>query len=827
MQSNRFSSAGHVAHDYATIIVSHRRHPQSLFGILAVAIVIITLCKSHLLAQALSCSLSRITANMDSSSSDEPMSSFGQVSSQQPNSTARPKGQPRRQEQLRKPGPLTLAVIVGTPNGRWSAELSGKTNASKKAVMLLSEALGGHLKTYSAEGQLEDRAAALAIVVLEGWRFVLEYASSAQTFALMKASQALHPQRSEMRFIEHNVIASAIFCDDASQLGLQCEAVSSHPQCVVGQRLLETALRASAKVRVVRGHWNGHRVAGVSDCIAAWKQIYGVTDRAVAAWPVWTPLALAMARGKWHGDVTVLYRRQKGGRSTLPPVRPSDRLIREFITSGIPVEVSPPLVKEDIQTDFQVHNRRHGFVCAYSMEHLVNSLRMSRGLKSQDEASAVANAALQFWYPRNWRQLLHDEVRLHGHLVPSKDTLRWARTRLDIASMLARREWYATRFGSTYRYVGFDASPQSPGIEVFATVERVIERPALREWIRTRSPLDVDVRRLPLSMLGHSRAGLADKVQTHVHQVWQDYGPSVEQVRRANLDVRQCLSDMGTEWGISEFADVVAQCTKQDDPTPGQRLFLYPLALRIPGPQHILDNLLKDTLQSLAWWPAWQQQAKVVCQWLHSQGHRDFLQMHLIKKGKLSASRRKSLTAAIERFAKWRWKTLAHVTSDLLRVEDAVVAAMEEFHSPINLGSRDMGIASAFFSATKDPAFWNCASALHLLSQPLISLSKWIRGCDCHEADRRDGKEVNCKWAGCRASSFAVRLGATRQELHDLRNQALSDRHRGLDCTTVIHMFTRMLAVFDLKFSWVTEPPYLIWEALQRNISNIYIYIIL
>ena len=165
---------------------------------------------------------------------------------------------------------MTLAVIVGTPNGRWSAELSGKNNASKNALVLLKEALGGHLKTHSAEGQLEDRAAALAIVVLEGWRFVLESASHAQTFALMKASQALHPQRSEMRFIEHNVIASATFCDDAGKFAEQCEVVAIHPQCVVGQLLLETAIRASAKVRVVRGHWSGNRVASVSDCIAAW-----------------------------------------------------------------------------------------------------------------------------------------------------------------------------------------------------------------------------------------------------------------------------------------------------------------------------------------------------------------------------------------------------------------------------------------------------------------------------------------------------------------------------------------------------------------------------
>ena len=148
---------------------------------------------------------------MDSSDSDEPIASFGQADSPQLKSTARPKGQPSRQDCLRKPGPLTLAVIVGTPNGRWSAELSGKNKESKKALTLLSAALGGHLNPDNAERQLEDRPAALCIVVLEGWRFVHEYATHAQTFALMKASQALYPQRSHMRFIEHNIIAAATF----------------------------------------------------------------------------------------------------------------------------------------------------------------------------------------------------------------------------------------------------------------------------------------------------------------------------------------------------------------------------------------------------------------------------------------------------------------------------------------------------------------------------------------------------------------------------------------------------------------------------------------
>ena len=130
------------------------------------------------------------------------MASLSQPYLGHPKPTARPKGQLPKEELLRKLGPLTLAVIAGTPNGRWSADLSGKTKQSKRALAHLKSALGGHFPTDSAQGQLESRAAALAIVLFEGWRFVLEFASHDQTFALMNASKATHRQRSGMRFVD-------------------------------------------------------------------------------------------------------------------------------------------------------------------------------------------------------------------------------------------------------------------------------------------------------------------------------------------------------------------------------------------------------------------------------------------------------------------------------------------------------------------------------------------------------------------------------------------------------------------------------------------------
>ena len=153
---------------------------------------------------------------------------------------------------------------------------------------------------------------------------------------------------------------------------------------------------------------------------------------------------------------------------------------------------------------------------------------------------------------------------------------------------------------------------------------------------------------MPVSCLGHGRAGLADKLQATVHATWLEYGPSLETLSQANLDVRQVLTDMGTELGIADAAAVDSLCvpTKRRPSwpssstqgsehilSPPKHAFLYPYALGAPGMQHILDSILQDSVRLLTWWPTWQAQAKAVCQWLGYENHRDFLKPHLASFG--------------------------------------------------------------------------------------------------------------------------------------------------------------------------------------------------
>ena len=80
---------------------------------------------------------------------------------------------------------------------------------------------------------------------------------------------------------------------------------------------------------------------------------------------------------------------------------------------------------------------------------------------------------------------------------------------------------------------------------------KVINCAKLEHALKSNELLEVDSRSLPMVTLGACRMGLAEKTQALVHQTWLDYGPRLEDVRVANLEVRQCFSDMGTELGLA------------------------------------------------------------------------------------------------------------------------------------------------------------------------------------------------------------------------------------------------------------------------------------
>ena len=745
------------------------------------------------------------------SSSDGPLLARGSESSASSDeiqvTAPRPKVRPSKKrsmaELVENDGPLTLALLIGQPRGRWWPELNGPAKQCKDARDRVAKVAGNALSGQGAD-------VLVGVVVVRGWRFVRGSASHLDTYALMAASEAFHRRREGQRFLEHEIVASAsVRGGDGSPIEVSADITAGSPG-FAGRRLLQQVLGSSASAEVTSGEGTralgggGRRVA-VSEVLASWKTHYAVDEAKCVAWPVLGALALAMAEGAWYGDVSVRHRRQIPGENTIAPTGPSVGLLRHFV--GQEVErVRPP--DNVVVVSGQVWGGKRGAARGYHPQHILASLRAGQHVNNKAKVKQQMLNTLRFFHPTSWMaKFRKDKV----DSVPHATTLRRSVINLDFAAMLAQRKWYSAN-GPTYRYLAFDASPQR-GHEFFVTVERVVQRKALRSAVEGTLP-EVQERLLPLCVLGPGRMGLAEKAQAHIHQVWLEYGPTIADVRRVNLDVRQCLSDMGTELGIADARDVVAQCISQpgqDAPPDDSVGYLYPLALVVPGPQHIIDTATQRGLEALPWWPEWQRAAKTTCQWLRPGGHRMLLQQRVRDAGgqaQDTLAQVRSLEKSCDSFAHWRWKTLASVTRDLLAKKEALVVATASVSVASELGSRDGGAAATFLSSVSDAEFWRRTDVLAKLVAPMSTFSSWLRGCECHEEQRLAARahRVQCAWQGCRAQRLASR---TSQALADLDNL----RRESHGVSDIVGAASSMLASLDMKMAWLQHEPYLIWQA--------------
>ena len=521
--------------------------------------------------------------------------------------TAR-KGRMTQAELVHVPGPLALAVLVGKPEGRWHKEITRGTDAGKCAMKELSGL--AQLPLSNTDG---PRVAGL--VLIEAWRFVHDEVSTNHGRLLIDASVAFFPRRDKMKFLEHVVVAFA----EWTRATTWPDEWEFLPPYSLGSSVLE-------RMRSCDNAW-------VESVLGKWTRDFGVLPSPVG-WALWSPLALLMARGIWQADVSVKCQRHVG-HSITAPCGPSDRLLRYFM--GLPSELSsghgilPRTAKAGTKKT------------PYAADIALTTLNISSRLRSQRDVQSTFHAVatkLDMEGHGEVAEILRDAK----HQGPSRVSLQRYRVRLDMVAMLWHRLQHGKSSPRPFRYVTFDASPQA-GIEYFAASERLVS-------FTSELHASVVIRRLPLVQLGHGRFSTSDKVQAHVHQTWLDYGPTVDSVRTATDMCRQCLTDQGVEFDICDSPDVTRLCIgghgSSDD---GE--WLYPNALQVPGMQHILDGLLREGVERLPWWSAWEREAKNACQVLHPLSRRTYLKRRLRDP---NSEEDRSLLMTCDKLAEWRWE---------------------------------------------------------------------------------------------------------------------------------------------------------------------------
>ena len=724
-----------------------------------------------------------------------------------------PKGSGRKTnaETIHFDGPLRLVAFVAVADGKWSFldSLEDWPDFGERVKAIL----GAH------HVSLNTQPCVVGLGVVRSWRFVHTSFShrDARTLAMLGRSQK--PRQKECRFLEHEVLDTMPL---TRTLGKAVEDFLDDP-CEKSELNLWRFLRS------LQGHvlCPSGPIRPFGDVINEWVEQFGtdLCTRGLLKWPACNRVSQALVHGTLKYDVSIVWQRQdKFGPFILAPDMPSAGCLRQFRMSRS-VLATPLLSGQEVEPCNKVQ-RTIGSRTEYTAESLIKAMKLSNYLKSAaDLKQAVINGykcAVHF-------AGLDESSELQTlKILPSKQTIARSRLRLDIATMLAHRSMRALE-GPSYRYLGFDASPQSGGVEVFATLERSVLRSDVRDAIM-KGPLvapnldcPAKVRRLPLTNLGQGRASLSDKVRAVAHQMWLEHGGPLQEYLETNLEVRGIISDMGTESAISDAVDVSRHLfgnpKKQSDLT-SYNGFLYPLALYIPGPQHTVDNVTKEAIKSLAWFPRWAQRAKRLCQWVSPIAHREVLQNRLNMTRPRPTNIEdllKALGNTCQKFASWRWKTIDITTSALLRIREALLQSIGTARSASDLGIHEKTLALNIIGTVNDDEFWQMTSALHANLKPLAEFSSWLYGCPCHEKERRAGKQFTCNKTGCRGPELLSRVETLMGDIRALRGESASDGVvRG---SQMITLTTTILAGLSLRFAWLKDLQFMVWQ-VSPTFSN-------
>ena len=170
--------------------------------------------------------------------------------------------------------------------------------------------------------------------------------------------------------------------------------------------------------------------------------------------------------------------------------------------------------------------------------------------------------------------------------MPNRKTLDRARVKFDAAVEMHFRKHNHAHQGKVWRWLTYDASPQ--GREVFAAMEFVTH---------DQNQQTSHQNKLPLVSLGQGHFAMVDKHMCLHHFIFLRAGPSQSGMVHYMRSVRGCISDLGQEVGLADapnFMDAYLRGSAcADDAAKAKGTFLFPYALTLPGPSHMLDWILK------------------------------------------------------------------------------------------------------------------------------------------------------------------------------------------------------------------------------------------
>ena len=407
---------------------------------------------------------------------------------------------------------------------------------------------------------------------------------------------------------------------------------------------------------------------------------------------------------------------------------------------------------------------------------------------------------------------LSKEQLLSGMETMSYATLREARVRCDIASMMLWRKLVQHVMdthdpSSVHCYLYIDSSPQWRGFELLATSLEIFDGSSY-------------TRRLLLVVsLDRNRLGIQGKAIALLWQLWLVCGPSFSALKFVTERVQAICSDMGTESGIANMVDILPAFFRMIAPgmqtsSPHERLFGR--ALQVPGWRHLWDNILRRTLASLPWFASWLDSFKAVVGFLRSVSVVSELSKMFIDGG-VPAMAEVLRKLRLPHFAAWRWGTLRDCCKG---VEPILEPLARHLDANVFRGSRDPTIIAKVEAALASRAWRQHFGVVFWICTWLGRITDWCGGCSCHDA--QDPDAMDCSERGRRwleAHSFA--LQALRSGL-DIAN-GWTGESWGLGLEFVLALQACVRGAFALareKIGFLNKLPYLLFRLREVGIAR-------
>ena len=313
--------------------------------------------------------------------------------------------------------------------------------------------------------------------------------------------------------------------------------------------------------------------------------------------------------------------------------------------------------------------------------------------------------------------------------------------------------------------------------------------------------------------LNHGSAG--HKMFGLLFQLWLQFGQSSMRFKKVLMQVRSITSDFGVERLIGKAYDCVdawlhyaAGHPPVSTPAVNTCQRLFPMALRIPGWNHLWSNAIKTVVEAQPGWPRKLQQLKALCRFFKVADYRAACSRHM---GTLHISDVAELAKPFRgSFHKMRFETLANAFSEVKRLRDFLTQRF----TPAMVGpTEDGALLAEVAQVCEDQAYFAWVTAMDKWIHVSEKMRLWGNKCSCH------GPNEDCPLKGRRLHEARAKIDDFCEQMHVMRSIATTDMfcHDPVAHASFLSAIALLISTVRLRFAWLFDVPYLFSEAVTMD----------